>query len=281
MDRLADRPPRNWTGCPADASARAAAPAAICSLQLERIAGEDWHEIGPDRAGGRRRCRSGDLNLAVGLAAQAGSAARRKLDAELVRARRAACRSATATTGHAAQLYLDARRRAASRSERREYFFAAVAALQSGNMPGEAVAARRCQPGRTEPGPGRPVPDGGAGARGATGSIWRTKYVRLLLRLSLLQPVAAPRSRSACGDFRVVRAAAPAAAAPNAQRGGPQLPFDDTIYSLGYDVFLANRKLEDAYQVAAAAVRQAPENAAWRLAPGARRRMDPASRRSR
>lgn len=44
----------------------------------------------------------------------------------------------------------------------------------------------------------------------------------------------------------------------------PQLPFDDRIYRLGYEVFLANRNLADAYALAASAVRQAPDSAAWR-----------------
>ena len=44
----------------------------------------------------------------------------------------------------------------------------------------------------------------------------------------------------------------------------PMLPFDDQIYRLGYDIFLANRNLVDAYSLAAAAVKQAPDNMAWR-----------------
>ncbi|MEQ1662695.1 MAG: tetratricopeptide repeat protein [Thiobacillus sp.] len=46
--------------------------------------------------------------------------------------------------------------------------------------------------------------------------------------------------------------------------GSPQLPFDDAIYRLGYDVFLGNRNLRDAYAVAQAAVRQVPDRADWR-----------------
>src|SRR5260221_13005453 len=44
----------------------------------------------------------------------------------------------------------------------------------------------------------------------------------------------------------------------------PGLPFDDKTYLLGYEVFLENRNLEDAWRVATAAVRQAPQDMAWR-----------------
>jgi polysaccharide biosynthesis protein PelB len=44
----------------------------------------------------------------------------------------------------------------------------------------------------------------------------------------------------------------------------PRLPFDEEVYRLAFDAFLANRNLEDAYEVAAAAVRQSPDGIAWR-----------------
>ncbi len=44
----------------------------------------------------------------------------------------------------------------------------------------------------------------------------------------------------------------------------PGLPFDDKTYSLGYQVFLENRKLEDAWAIAQAAVQQSPGNLVWR-----------------
>ena len=42
------------------------------------------------------------------------------------------------------------------------------------------------------------------------------------------------------------------------------MPFYDRIYTLGVEAFLDNRKLEDAWKVAASAVLQAPNNLAWR-----------------
>ena len=44
----------------------------------------------------------------------------------------------------------------------------------------------------------------------------------------------------------------------------PGLPFDDKIYTLAYQVFLENRKPEDAWAIARAAVHQRPGDMAWR-----------------
>ena len=44
----------------------------------------------------------------------------------------------------------------------------------------------------------------------------------------------------------------------------PALPFDDKTYTLGYEVFLENRKPEDAWAIANAAVRQNPADMRWR-----------------
>ena len=48
------------------------------------------------------------------------------------------------------------------------------------------------------------------------------------------------------------------------EKAGPGLPFDDKIYTLGYQVFLENSNLEDAWLVAKSAVQQAPNDLAWR-----------------
>ncbi|WP_311221760.1 MULTISPECIES: tetratricopeptide repeat protein [unclassified Acidovorax] len=81
----------------------------------------------------------------------------------------------------------------------------------------------------------------------------------------LLRPpslnVAAPSAKTEW-SFR----AAAAKATPGSARNivGPELPFDDKIYTLGYEVFLENRKQEDAWLVANAAVQQRPDDLAWR-----------------
>jgi len=59
--------------------------------------------------------------------------------------------------------------------------------------------------------------------------------------------------------------AGPAPAEPAKGTARPDLlPFDDKIYTLGYEVFLENRKQEDAWLVARAAVQQRPDDLAWR-----------------
>lgn len=67
------------------------------------------------------------------------------------------------------------------------------------------------------------------------------------------QRLAGVRAALTSGQF-VVRVAA----------AGPQLPFNEEIYLQGYEIFLANRKLEDARKVAEAAVRQVPDSVPWR-----------------
>lgn len=63
------------------------------------------------------------------------------------------------------------------------------------------------------------------------------------------------------GGMRMVRTAQ---AGTDAKKAGPGIPFDDKTYTLGYQVFLENRNLEDAWLVARSAVQQSPEDLAWR-----------------
>jgi hypothetical protein len=80
------------------------------------------------------------------------------------------------------------------------------------------------------------------------------KYARKLLRLSLLRQLKQEQLAQAYAiRWQTV-----------GEKSGPQLPFDDGIYTLGFEAFLDNRRLEDAWQVAASAVRQAPDNLPWR-----------------
>lgn len=93
-----------------------------------------------------------------------------------------------------------------------------------------------------------------------------SKYARQMLKLSLLQQLERAAWARLWGDVQLRLATAEVEPATgNGTRGEPQLPFDDRRYTLGYEVFLANRELDEAWRVAASAVRQAPDNAAWRL----------------
>ena len=83
------------------------------------------------------------------------------------------------------------------------------------------------------------------------------RYVRLLLAY-------ASPGRPGKTDERGTWLGTPFAAVSPAQvRSGPGIPFDDAIYALGYEVFLENGKLEDAWLVAASAARHVPAELAW------------------
>lgn len=101
-------------------------------------------------------------------------------------------------------------------------------------------------------------------------------YARRLMQMSALPPalrvplgwlaavvdlvVTPARAAEAVGDKPA------AAAAPQAgpQPGDPRLPYDEATYNLAYQTFLANRNQNDAWRVAAAAVRQLPSDVVWR-----------------
>ena len=158
----------------------------------------------------------------------------------------------------ASRLYLLARSRSATAGEQRGYFLAALRALQGGDMVQEAIDTAERELGdlaRDE----RTLLALVELARAANRIDLADKYVRALLRLSLLEQMRRAE-RAAQGMDGAIRLAANIEPLP----GGPQLPFDDKIYSLGFEVFLANRKLEDAYRVAASAVHQAPDDLTWR-----------------
>lgn len=96
-------------------------------------------------------------------------------------------------------------------------------------------------------------------ARAAARPDLADRYVRRLLRLSLLESL----RRSLTGELALDRLRLAAYGGKTAA-GEPGLPFDDRVYRLAYEIFIENRKLDDAYRVAASAVRQAPEQIVWR-----------------
>ena len=154
-----------------------------------------------------------------------------------------------------AELYLQASQKSSNPSQARAYFLSALRTLQSGNRLPEALTMAEQNIGsladdretlffvtRLARAAGRPdVAD---------------RYVRRLLRLSLLRQLEEVRLAAAHGGALPQKV--------SLRAGGPQLPFDDKAYTLGYEVFLENRKLEDAWKVASSAVRQSPDDMAWR-----------------
>lgn len=156
-----------------------------------------------------------------------------------------------------AELYLCARRSATETPQARHYLHAALRALQSGDQPLAAVELG-------ERNLGEFADDQETLflmvnlARAAGRYDIAERYVRQLLRLSLQHQWQALQIARAWGDGSFI------GISQKATPRGPGIAFDDKIYTLGYDVFLEARKLEDAWQVASSAVRQAPDNLAWR-----------------
>jgi hypothetical protein len=150
----------------------------------------------------------------------------------------------------AAEIHMAARRHATTPIERRKYFLAALRDLESGNRPDAALALAERE--LMELADDRAVLlELVRLARAAQRPDRAEHYVRRLLRMSLLEHW----NRLANGLSATLRAVA---------GEGPALPFDPKVYELAYTVFLENRKVADAYRVAASAVRQAPDNLLWR-----------------
>lgn len=98
-------------------------------------------------------------------------------------------------------------------------------------------------------------------ARAANQPEAAARYARLMLRISLAE--ALERLARADDTGFIIRVAYSGDRPPEGKP--PGLPFNDRIYVLGYDAFVGNRNLDDAWQVAEYAVRQVPESLDWRL----------------
>ena len=157
----------------------------------------------------------------------------------------------------------------------REYMWQALQVLQAGNRAQQALVLAREQEELLGSDPETLRRLIGL-ARAAGASAEAERYAKQLLKLSLLQQwldMRAVADRGGGADdgawaLHPVLWKAPGwtlrhTAAP-ARKEAPGLPFDDKTYELGYQVFLENRNLEDAWRVAAAAVHQAPGNMVWR-----------------
>ncbi len=167
--------------------------------------------------------------------------------------------AATELLGHgeyeaAARLQLLARAAEPDAAVRRQLFLQAIRTLQSGNHLALALETAERELGEL-------AEDTEVLyylvtlARAANRPDIAARYARAMLKLSLQQQL--HRLLLAQSGFD----AQPRHAGVN---GVPALPFDDRIYTLGFEAFLGNRQLDDAQQVAASAVRQAPESIVWR-----------------
>ena len=164
----------------------------------------------------------------------------------------------------ASEIYFTSMERATTTDERKYYFMQGVAALQAGNLPREALNAAERNAG--------PLLDDDEMLRymirlaQASNDPQRAQaYVRRLMRMSERGSIS--RFLAAVLDGLVPSAiAGEAASRPAAARGvmTGMRPYNAEDYQLAYDVFVANRNLNDAYRVAAAAVHQVPNDMAWR-----------------
>lgn len=212
-----------------------------------------------------------------------------------------AAREALGVSAHqeAADLFLKARHASTRPDQAKAFYLRAIAAMQASGKPALALALAQREVGELEADPEvlRVLVEL---ARAAGKPAIAEQYMKRLLRLALLQqwretavataaPVMLPMSGnaapvapasmryedraylldtsmlhhpSAAGMQQV--ATAQAGNRTGAEKAGPGLPFDDKIYTLGYQVFLENSNLEDAWLVAKSAVQQAPNDLAWR-----------------
>jgi hypothetical protein len=155
----------------------------------------------------------------------------------------------------ASRLFFLARRNAATPSAARALYLEGVHTLQSGNLPREALAAAEAELG--------PLAGDEAIAlelvQLALAAGQPEVAARYMKRLLSPQPQAGLWLRLLDAVAYFLVRAAHAAAPLEITR-----PYDARLYTLAYDVFLANGDLESAYQVARAAIGHVPDDAAWR-----------------
>ena len=166
----------------------------------------------------------------------------------------------------AVELFLIARSRAQTMSARRAYFQQAVKVPLARGTPRDALMLAERELGELR--------DDLESlifmvelARSANQPSVASRYAHLMLRLSLLETMRQlTQGENLTVQWRHVadRGEHEDSKEGKAGTGGPALPFDDRIYTLGYEAFVGNHDLEDAYRVAESAVKQAPQNAVWR-----------------
>ncbi len=195
----------------------------------------------------------------------------------------------------AARLYFLARERAGSTDEQREYFLKALSILRSGNLLKEALTQADARIGNLQN--DEQTLAWLARLALAAGDPQRAQvYVKRMLRLSQAAPApgrsegplaafigttldrlipsaqaaeaaggAGTRAATSPGNSSANNAANSAGtASPKAAGNTGMRPYDEPLYGLAFEVFLANGNVGDARRVAEAAVKQRPDDMAWR-----------------
>lgn len=248
---------REFRNLPPGATAERQAHKRQLSAQLARLAEESWPEERL-QAMAEQAFEIGDTACALALYRK-GASGLDDRDAARHYARGATIALSRRDYRSSAELSLLASARSPERREANAYRLDALRTLQSGNLLGDAVRVMEREIGDQENDP-ETLDFATRLARAAGRPDLADHYVRRLLRLTLLRQLEALRLAEQRGD--VVAQKVSLRSEPGG--GGPQLPFDDKTYTLGYEVFLENRKLDDAWKVATSAVRQAPADPAWR-----------------
>ncbi len=178
-----------------------------------------------------------------------------------------------------ANFYFRAMQQSSLLDERRNYYLEGLRALQAAGLYAEAISAADRHIG--------PLGDDRQTllflarlAQAGNMLDAAQRYALQLLKLSLLQQLPqheillagwrGPERRhqpwrAAASAPAILLRVAGAAQTELLQPGKPPgLSFDDEAYTLGYNIFLANRNLVDARRVAESAVRQQPDSAFWR-----------------
>lgn len=163
----------------------------------------------------------------------------------------------------AAHLLFAAQRLSPDRVARRGYFLRALRTLQSGNLLRKALAEADRRIGDLADDEETLVFLARL-ALAADDQARAQEYVRRLLRLGA--PSAALRALGSLLAALVADAHAQAAREPPAAPALPAgiRPYDETAYTLAWNVFVANGNLAEARKVALAAVAQRPDDLAWR-----------------
>lgn len=250
--------------------------------RLERYAGEAWNPQQLIEFARRARALS-DSALAARFNARLAASELTVLPEWLDEAAQVAL--STGDYAGSARLYFSARHRAGTPTDRRMYFLKGIATLRSGNLLREALVAADSEIGDLRD--DEVVLAELARLALAAGDPARAQaYVRRMLHMSSLGPMrptggpplpvstmTSAANTSTLGrliahllDWLVAPAmAADTPAAVPASPASPALrPYDEQLYTLAFDVFLANGNVADALRVADAAVAQRPNDLAWR-----------------
>jgi Tfp pilus assembly protein PilF len=161
--------------------------------------------------------------------------------------------------GLAAHLYFLARHREYSISGQRTYLLAGVRALMWGGFYGQAMQAIDRHVGNLEH-DDETLYSLVRAAREANDQERALRYTKHLLRLSWLGEVRAWLGNL---DLRLIGIANADAEESTETPDKEIRAYDSRAYQLAYDVFMSNGKLEDAFRVAEAAVRQSPKEKIW------------------